>query len=147
MTSATRVIVLVAAIAAAALLAGCGSDATTSQPSATTTAGPTPPAVTSAAMTTPAATTPAGPAVRQLRIQVQSGMVVGDSNPRVPIGTTVELTVVSDVADEIHVHGYNKTAEVPAGGQASVTFVADTKGTFEVEFERTKKKIADIEVR
>ena len=43
--------------------------------------------------------------------------------------------VTSDVAEEIHHHGYNQTAQVAAGKTATLTFVANTPGTFEVELE------------
>jgi hypothetical protein len=59
----------------------------------------------------------------------------------------VELAVTSDVADEIHLHGYNETAQVAAGTTATLTFVANTPGTFEVELENRGAKLVDIQVR
>ncbi len=43
------------------------------------------------------------------------------------------LTVTSDVADEIHVHGYDVTAPVGAGETVTVRLRADLAGSWEVE--------------
>jgi glucose/arabinose dehydrogenase len=55
------------------------------------------------------------------------------TNQPVPLGSDVVLTVTSDVADEIHVHGYDEEENVDAGGTVTIDFTADQKGTFEVE--------------
>ncbi len=44
----------------------------------------------------------------------------------------MRFRVESDVADEIHVHGFDITKEVAAGGSASFSFPADIEGVFEV---------------
>lgn len=48
-------------------------------------------------------------------------------------GQSVRITVTSDVPDRVHVHGYEVGAELPAGQPATVEFVADMDGLFEVE--------------
>lgn len=53
----------------------------------------------------------------------------------VPLGSTVELVVASDVADEVHVHGYERRAYVTAGATATLRFVADVPGVVDVELE------------
>ena len=57
------------------------------------------------------------------------------------------VRVTSDAADEIHVHGYDKTAPVAAGATAEVSFVANIPGVFEVEFERSHRLLFTLEVR
>ena len=54
----------------------------------------------------------------------------------VSLGDVVTLRVTSDVADEIHVHGYDIMQDVGAGETAEVTFTADIPGQFEVELEK-----------
>jgi hypothetical protein len=39
------------------------------------------------------------------------------------------------VADEIHLHGYDLSEDVDAGGAAGLRFTASVRGGFEVELE------------
>ena len=59
----------------------------------------------------------------------------------------VVLVVKSDVADEIHLHGYDKKTDVEAGGTARLPFVANIPGRFEVELESRGVQIADLTVQ
>jgi heme/copper-type cytochrome/quinol oxidase subunit 2 len=58
----------------------------------------------------------------------------------------VTVRVTSDVADEIHVHGYDLKQDVEAGSTAEISFTADIPGVFEVELENAGFKLADLEV-
>lgn len=78
---------------------------------------------------------------------VSDGQVQGGAPRRdVPVGTVVELTVTSDVADEVHVHGYEIKRPVGAGQTVVVEFTADIPGVFEVELEDHKIKVAELVV-
>jgi hypothetical protein len=61
-------------------------------------------------------------------------------------GERVRFVVRSDVADEIHVHGYDRLREVRAGGSVRFDFPADLEGVFEVELEQRKEQIAELRV-
>jgi hypothetical protein len=61
-------------------------------------------------------------------------------------GDEVRFKVESDVADEVHVHGYDISEEVPAGGTVSFDFPADIEGIFEVELEERVEQIAELRV-
>ena len=61
-------------------------------------------------------------------------------------GEEVRFTVKSDVADEIHVHGYDLMKDVPAGGTVSFSFPAEIEGIFEIELEGRKEQIAELRV-
>jgi len=61
-------------------------------------------------------------------------------------GQTIDLTVSSDVADEIHIHGYDLHKEVPKGGSVHFTFPASIEGTFVIELESRKEQIASLMV-
>jgi len=63
-----------------------------------------------------------------------------------PQGQTVNLVVTSDTADEVHVHGYDITKNVPAGGRARVRFKADAAGIFEIEMHDSGEQIASLRV-
>ena len=61
-------------------------------------------------------------------------------------GERVRFEVRSDVADEVHVHGYDLTKDVAAGGTVSFSFPADIEGIFEVELEGLTEQIAELRV-
>jgi len=89
-------------------------------------------------------TTAAGAVVA---VTVRGGQVLGPSRQRVERNERVTVRVTSDVADEIHVHGYNQTVPVAAGATAELSLVASIPGVFEVEFERSGKLLFTLEVR
>ena len=62
-------------------------------------------------------------------------------------GDAIRLEVKSDVAEEVHVHGYDKYAEVEAGGTVKLKFPAEIEGVFEVELEQTAVPIAQLTVK
>ncbi|MBA2384839.1 MAG: hypothetical protein H0V68_09300 [Actinobacteria bacterium] len=55
--------------------------------------------------------------------------------------------MTSDVADEVHVHGYDVHADVARGQPATIEFTADVPGRFEIELEERGLQIAELEVR
>jgi Cu-Zn family superoxide dismutase len=61
-------------------------------------------------------------------------------------GDEIRFEVSSDVADEVHVHGYDLMQDVPAGGTVSFDFPAEIEGIFEAELEGRKEQIAEIRV-
>lgn len=61
-------------------------------------------------------------------------------------GERVRFSVTSDVADEVHVHGYDLSEEVPAGGTVRFGFPASIEGVFEVELEGRGVQIAELRV-
>jgi len=61
-------------------------------------------------------------------------------------GDRVRLRVVSDTADEIHIHGYDLSKDVDAGGQVRFSFPASIEGRFEIELENAGVQIATLEV-
>ena len=58
----------------------------------------------------------------------------------------VVLVVTSDVADKVHLHGYDASRDVAPGKPARLPF-ATIPGRFEVELEDRGVQIADIAVR
>jgi hypothetical protein len=61
-------------------------------------------------------------------------------------GDHVRFVVRSDVSDEIHVHGYDRSNLVNAGGTARFDFKANLEGVFEVELENLHRQIAELRV-
>ena len=133
------------------LLAACGGgDDEPAAPAPAPTTISAAPATSSAAAATSSTTlasTTTTVAGQVVSVTVRGGQVQGPSRQRVERNETVTVRVSSDVADEIHVHGYNKTAPVAAGGTGEVSFVANIPGVFEVEFEKSGKLLFTLEVR
>jgi len=137
MTTTFRTRTAAAALAGArTVLAGCSGGSTTATQTST------------APSTTPASSAAAQPAVTRVELRFAGGSVVGGVGRRaVPLGGTVDLVVSSDVADEVHLHGYDKKVDVPAGGSATLSFVANVSGVFEVELHGVDKLLTRLEVR
>jgi hypothetical protein len=61
-------------------------------------------------------------------------------------GGTVDLTVQSDTADEVHFHGYDVHKDVAKGGSVHFKFPASIEGKFIVELENHKQTLANVTV-
>ncbi len=128
-----------------ALTACGGSDA----------AGPTRPAAPGSA--TPAAPTTAvpsdpevapTPAGKAITLTVAGGKVSGDTGTiEVDRGVPLHITVTSDVADEVHVHGADVSKDVEAGGTVVLDTAITVPGRFEVELEGAKLTLTRLQVR
>jgi len=113
-------------------LVGCGG--TDPAPGA---AAPDRPAAKAVATATPTAQPPsaAGPAdPSAIRFEVAHGKLAkGPREVEVALGDQVVLEIVSDTADEIHVHGYDIEKRISPGAPARLRFEATIPGVFEVE--------------
>jgi len=80
-------------------------------------------------------------------VVVENGEPVGGiAELEYSAGDEIRFEVTSDVADEVHVHGYDLMEDVPAGGTVSFDFPAEIEGIFEVELEGRKEQIAELRV-
>ena len=130
------------------LVAGCGGDDGSGQAAGaggstgnpTSTAGPT--------STSGATTTTAGVAGTLIQARVTGGKVeTAERRVSIRRGERVRIRVEADVADEVHVHGYDLTRPVSPGRPATIEFAADLPGTWEVELEAARRKLFELEVR
>jgi hypothetical protein len=62
-------------------------------------------------------------------------------------GEQVLFTVVSDVSDEIHVHGFNFKRPVTKGGSVTFSFPATDQGGHVIELESRGEQIANLQIR
>ena len=77
--------------------------------------------------------TPAPAAARTIDVKIVARRPEGGVRTvRVQRGEAIVLRVRSDEALSVHVHGYDVHADVVAGGEASVAFVASWMGRFPV---------------
>lgn len=142
-----------ALVATVLVLPACSSDSdpgTLSAPTPSAAGSPaaeSTPSPTPAAPTTPAASSPTA-APGTVTITYAGGKVTGaQDRTRVKLGDNVTLRITSDVADEVHVHGYDKYADVAAGGTATLTFKASIPGVYEVELEKIGALLTRLQVQ
>ncbi len=125
--------------------AACGDDP---QPPATTpTSETTLAAPGSSATSTPGVSTTTTAAPGTIEVSVAGGSITGGGRRRVAVGSTVRLVVRADVADEVHVHGYDLEAPVTPATPATIEFVARIPGVFEVELHKKHQELLQLEVR
>ena len=159
MTGGTRIAVLVIAavilVGGFLLARGSGSEddenssatQTTAQPAETSPqtapSEPENPATTAPGGTTQAAPPP--PRVETIRMK--------DKGPAGEIrtieydrGDTIRLRFVSNVAEEVHIHGFDKYIQVPANGSARSRFGASIEGIFEVESHGSGELLAKLKI-
>lgn len=83
-----------------------------------------------------------------ITLSVADGAISGDTGRiDVELGSTVGMMVSADVAEEIHVHGYDVFANVTPDQDAMFTFTADIPGLFEVELEGAHTLLVELAVR
>jgi hypothetical protein len=143
--------VLVAPVLAATILlaSACGGEPT-DDPAGSAGAGTTSPA--GASGTAPRSGEPptsasSDAATQTITLSYANGEASGDTGRvAIPLGTTVTVVVRGDSADKVHVHGYDRYLEVPAGSSATLTFTADIPGVFDVELHDTGLLLTQLEV-
>jgi hypothetical protein len=136
-------------VAGAFALAGCGGGGKNSAPATTIAPSTTTNRTTSTTNTTTTATatttTTAGPVT--IRVLIKGGKPVGGiQRATVKKGQEVAIVVHSDVADEVHVHGYDLHKDVAADGTVRIVFPATITGVFEAELESRKLQIIEFTV-
>ena len=140
-----RFLLIAASTVASIALVGCGSNDSESASSTDTTTTET----TTTETTATEETTTTTEAEKPIEVKI----VVVDGAPKggivrqtVDKNDQVVLVVTSDVADEIHLHGYDKAKDVTAGGTIRLSFKATIPGRFEAELESRGVQIAEITV-
>jgi hypothetical protein len=87
------------------------------------------------------------PAAPRVELSYVHGAVVGGvTRHAVPLGSTVELVVASDVTDEVSVRGYERSGYVTGGASTTLRFVADRPGLFEVELVQRMVPLGQLDV-
>lgn len=82
----------------------------------------------------------------EIEVEVEEGEVDGPGRVSVTQGARIDLTVESDLPDEVHVHGYDLTADVGPGQPARIEFRASIAGIFEIELEDSGLLLLQLEV-
>lgn len=61
-------------------------------------------------------------------------------------GENIALEVTSDRPDELHVHGYDKAAQLAPGAPGTITLTANLDGIFEVELHQSGAAVTKLRV-
>jgi hypothetical protein len=124
-------------LALALPLAGCAGEPADS---ATTTSTSAPASATGSSSVSAAVE-------QRIEVTVAGGKASGDTGRvQVAVGTPVSLVVTSDVADQVHVHGYDIEQELAPGEPATLQFDATIPGVFEVELHEAGTVLLRLQV-
>jgi hypothetical protein len=94
----------------------------------------------------PAPTVPAIPA-NVVELVVRDGKLVsGPAAIRVDQGDEITLRVTADLAEEFHLHGYDRKLALEPGVPAELKLLADRSGRFEYELEKSRLELGVLEV-
>ncbi len=86
-----------------------------------------------ASFTVPGAVNPADSTIN---VMYTGGEISGvDGQANVSLGDVVDIVVMSDVAEEVHLHSYDLKLDLQPGESGTIRFTADIPGIFEVELE------------
>lgn len=81
-----------------------------------------------------------------IEVTVSGGAVEGGGRHQVALGDSVALVITSDVADEVHLHGYDLSTELVAGEPTVLTFDADIPGVFAAELHDSELQLVELEI-
>jgi hypothetical protein len=87
------------------------------------------------------------PKTADVTIDVKNAKPVGGVRRiKIKQGGTLNLTVNSDVADEIHVHATDQHKDVEKGGTIKLTIKPTGTGNSEIELENHKQQLAELAI-
>jgi hypothetical protein len=136
---------VIAVVAVVVILAAGGGDDDDSgtQASATQTATPTPTQDEAEAQPQDAETPTPTPTPKPKPPLLQGGKV---TRLEFKEGDTVKFRVVSPVAEEVHIHGYDIAKDLEPNKEITVSFPATIEGIFEIEYEHAGEQIGELRV-
>jgi heme/copper-type cytochrome/quinol oxidase subunit 2 len=137
---AIAIVIAIVAVVVLTTAGGSSSDEEEANTGAQATATPTD---TAAPDATPTETPEPTPTPKPQPPLVTRGEV---TKLRFEQGEQVRFRVRSDVADHVHVHGYDLMKDVEPGKTITFTFPAEITGIFEIELEDRGEEIAQLRV-
>ncbi len=86
------------------------------------------------------------PARMIIDITYRDGATQGPTRFTVTQGERIRIVVRADVSDEVHLHGYDRSADVTPGEAARIDFAANAVGVYEVELESAGELLFRLEI-
>ena len=74
------------------------------------------------------------------------GRIEGERRYEVAFGDTVEVRVRSDVAEEVHLHGYDLYLQLEPGTEVTLVFEANLPGVWEAELHPSHRELFQLQV-
>ena len=115
-------------------------------PTTTSTTEAPPPTTTSTTEAPPPTTTTEPAADVTIRITLVDGRIEAERRYEVSFGDTVEVRVTSDVAEEVHLHGYDLYLQLEPGAEVTLTFEARLPGVWEAELHPSHRELFQLQV-
>jgi hypothetical protein len=133
------------------LVAACGQAAESTHDVSTSCASPVSSASVAFPASAPSASAASPASSPSAVIPVVAALRDGRADPaprRVPVprGARVQLTVTSDRAVEVHLHGYDLAYQAGPGQSGCIAFTADLTGLFDIEA-HPDTRLVQLEVR
>ena len=113
-------------------------------PPPTTEAPPPPPTTEAPPPPPPPTTEPSADVV--ISVALVDGRIEGERRYEASLGDTVELRVTSDVAEEVHLHGYDVLFQLEPGAEVRVVFEANLPGVWEAELHPSHRELFQLQV-
>ena len=115
-------------------------------PTTTSTTEAPPPTTTSTTEAPPPTTTTEPAADVTIRITLVDGRIEAERRYEVSLGDTVEVRVASDVAEEVHLHGYDLYLQLEVGAEVALVFEANLPGVWEAELHPSHRELFQLQV-
>ena len=74
------------------------------------------------------------------------GRIEGERRYEASFGDMVQVRVTSDVAEEVHLHGYDLLLQLEPGGEVSLVFEANLPGVWEAELHPSHRQLFQLQV-
>ena len=115
-------------------------------PTTTSTTEAPPPPTTTTTEPPPPPTTTEPPADVVISVVLVDGRIETERRYEASLGDTVEVRVTSDVAEEVHLHGYDLMLQLQAGAEVRVVFEANLPGVWEAELHPSHRQFFQLKV-
>lgn len=80
------------------------------------------------------------------QIHINNGVITGPDVLMARQGYAVQITVVNDTDDDLHLHGYELWTQVTAHQPATLNFIAEHAGRYVLELHQAELPLASVEV-
>ena len=81
-----------------------------------------------------------------ISVTLVDGRIEGERRYEVSFGDTVEVRVTSDVAEEVHLHGYDLLLQLEPGAEVILEFEANLPGVWEAELHPSHRELFQLQV-
>ena len=81
-----------------------------------------------------------------IAVALVDGRIEAERRYEVSFGDTVVVRVTSDVAEEVHLHGYDLYLQLEPGAEVTLVFEANLPGVWEAELHPSHRELFQLQV-